>query len=419
MKLYGLIDCNNFFVSCERLFRPDLAKHPTIVAGVNDGVVVARSEEAKALGIPMGVPYFKVRDIVKEHNVAVFSGNFELYRDISSRIMESLRLELDEVYQYSIDEAFFRLPDMKATDALEKLSGLKKMIEKNIGVPVSLGVGKTMTIAKYASEKEKRKSGVCVLVDKDWQKLTPEISLSSIWGVGGQTAKKMRDHNISTVADLLTADRSRVEKIFGVHGLQLQSELSEVPTSSPDQHSDLQKSIMSTRSLGKTTTIYTELEEALTYHINRTAEELREIGGKCGSISVILNTSRYGDWFMRGGTKEALLIEPTNNTLVMLKVAIETLKELYEADVPYKKVGIVLRKITSADSVQLDLFSNVAKKEEESVLMKTVDSINEKLGRGSLMIGRIKNGGERLTHRDYGSPRYTTNWNEIKRISNF
>lgn len=416
MKLIGLLDCNNFFVSCERLFRPDLKKWPTVVLSSNDGVVVARSQEVKDLGIPMGTPYFKVKDDLKANKVAVFSSNFQLYRDISNRVMDVLKSEIGNVEQYSIDEAFFELNEKNTDAARLRLGQLKEIIKKQVGVPVSLGAGKTMTIAKYASEREKKKSGVCVLVGESWQKITPEVDVSEIWGIGGQTSIKMRQHGIIAVADLLAADRARVEKLFGVHGLRLRSELSETPAHDIHERHGLQKSIMSTRSFAKTTTSLSVLEDAIAYHIGEAGKELREIGGRAKSLRVLIRTSRHSDFFLHGASDEVILPEATSDTRILLREARALTKKLYQPYTPYKKAGVVLSRIESVDGLQLNMFQGVEEKTGAEALMNVVDELNEKLGKDSVTIGRTRSAGAWKASREYSSPRYTTSWSELASV---
>lgn len=412
MNFMGLVDCNNFFVSCERLFRPDLVGRPVLVLSSNDGAIVARSEEVKQLGVPMGVPYFKVRDILTKHQTVIFSSNFELYKNVSDRVMMVLREELGEVSQYSIDEAFFGLKTKNVSEAQEKMKDLKVMIEKRVGVPVSIGVGSTMTIAKYASEKAKRATGVCVLGHKEWQKLCPQITLGEIWGVGTVTAKSFREHDLNSVEDLITADRGRIEKIFGVHGNRLRAELAGIPAKSLAKSSELQKSIMSTRSFAKTTTSLSTLEEALAYHVGKVAEELRFIGAKTSLVRVLLGTNRHSDWVLRGGSEEMHLQTPTSDTRVLMQMVKQLAKKLYEADVPYKKAGVVVSQITKTDTAQLQLFIVEQTKDEEG-LMSIVDTLNHKLGNDTITIGRTKRHQVWDAKHEYRSPHYTTSWHEI------
>ncbi len=413
--MFGLLDCNNFFVSCERLFRPDLAIHPTVVLSSNDGVVIARSQEVKELGVPMGAPYFKVKDIFTEHNVAIFSGNHRLYRDISKRVMAELAEIVDDVYQYSVDEAFFKIDEKDNEVVRAKLARLKEVIEKNVGVPVSVGAGTTMTIAKFASEKEKRVSGVCVLRGDSWQQLTSEIPLASIWGIGGQTARKMREHGLTTVHDLLQSDPARIKQLFGVHGLRLLSELSEQPTHSPDSRGGFPQSIMSTRSFSQAVIKQADLESAITKHVNDAAAELRSVGGKAKSINIILGTNRHGDWMLQGGREEVVLPESTDDTRVFLQAALGVVDKLFRPGVPYKRAGIVLNRLSQGGVEQLNIFETSEKKSHGEGLMKVLDALNEKMGETVLAVGRIRHGGKFAAHK-YRSPEYTTLWSDLPKI---
>lgn len=413
MKLIGLLDCNNFFVSCERLFRPDLRKYPTVVLSSNDGVVVARSQEVKDLGVPMGAPYFKVKEIVEEGKIKVFSSNFQLYRDISKRVMDTLKEEIGNVEQYSVDEAFFEIDERDVSAARASLARLKQVIEKQIGVPVSLGAGKTMTIAKYASEREKKGSGVCVLVGKTWKKLTAEIPVGEIWGIGGQTSNNMRRHGIMTVENFLAADHSRVEKLFGVHGLRLYSELSEIPARDIHEYHDLQKSIMNTSSFAKTTTSLSVVEDAVSYHVGEAAKELREIGGKAKSVRVLVRTSRHSDYFLHGSSDEVILPEATNDTRVILHEALALTKKLFQQGVPYKKAGVILGRIEPADNLQQNLFYSEEERENQDVLMSVIDAINSRIGRDAVTVGRVREAGAWKPSLKHVSPRYTTSWSEL------
>lgn len=413
MKYVGLADCNNFFVSCERVFRPDLWGKPVVVLSSNDGAVVARSEEVKKLGVPMGVPYFKVRDIFTANKVAVFSSNFDLYRDISDRVMNILRNEVEEMEQYSVDEAFFVMEVKSEAAAKKEMARLRDLLYKNLGVPVSFGLAPTKTIAKYANGLEKRGSGVAILTRADWKRRLHEVQLSELWGVGAAMSKRFREHSLMTVADLLEADPARVLKLFGIYGMRLRAELSGESSKGHGEADQLPKTIMSTRSFAKTTKELSVLEEALAYHVSRAAEELRDKEAVAGRLVVMILTSRHSDWFLKGGGRESLLPEPTSDTTVLLREAKRLAKEMFEAGVPYKKAGIVLGNIQSKGFSQPNLFND---SKDNSELMRTVDKLNKKLGNDSVTIGRAKYKEGWSNRHDYRSMRYTTNWNELQII---
>lgn len=412
MKYTGLVDCNNFFVSCERLFRPDLWGKPTVVLSSNDGCVVARSQEVKDMGIPMGVPHFKVRDEFKKSGVTVFSSNFKLYRDISRRVMEVLEAEVGKVEQYSVDEAFFAL-DATPETIEDALRAIKQRIEQCVGVPVSVGAAKTKTIAKAASEKEKKGAGICVLTGATWQRYTTRMAIDDVWGIGGKTGIKCHEAGIRTVADYLATDRSRIEALFGVSGMRLHSELREQPVRTLGEESSLQQSIMSTRSFKEATTDVAVLQDSIAYHIAHAAEELRELGAVAQSLRVLIRPSRHGDWALRGGTKEYLFTIPTNDTRAFLEAATSMLSELYEPGVPYKKAGVVLSLITGAEYQAMDLFADTNEVERSGVLMRAIDTLNSKYGNGTLTLGRTGKEAVWRASTAYVSPQYTTEWNHV------
>lgn len=418
MKLICLLDCNNFFVSCERLFRPDLRSKPVVVLSGNDGCVVARSNEVKELGIPMGVPVFQVKKEFQTHGVTTFSSNFTLYRDISGRIMSTLREMVGTIEVYSIDEAFFTLEVASVQEAEERLLSIKQTIEQHIGVPVSLGAAKSKTIAKYASEKEKRGSGVCVLIDKAWVAETEHIDIGAIWGVGGKLAGRYRTQSIATVASLRAASRERISSLFGVVGCRLYDELHEQPVWQVGSRAGIeQKSIMSTRSFGETTHSKTVVLEALAYHVTHVAAELRQMGMVCSRVYVLAQPSRHGDWKLQGGGQEVILDTPTSDTRVLLKIVEAALTSFFNTEVPYKKAGVVVSGLMTP-SFQGTLFIDESAVEAaDTAVMEVLDSITARFGAESLHIGSGVHQAVWQPRQQHISPKYTTKWSEIRTIT--
>ena len=416
MKYIGLLDCNNFFVSCERLFRPDLVGKPVVVLSGNDGCVVARSNEVKELGVPMGIPYFKVREELVRAGAVAFSSNFPLYRDISSRVISTLRETVGMVEQYSVDEAFFSITIENQTEALERLRHIKSVIEREVGVPVSVGLAKSKTIAKYAAEKEKRGSGVCFLTGSVWQKETVQIPLHDIWGIGAKTSQKMRVHSLETVADLLAADQGRVAKLFGIEGVRKRQELNEESVYLLGDKTNGNHSLMSTRSFGKPVTDRATLEDALAYHVSHLAEELREKRVLAGAVTVILGTSRHSDWMLRGGSQDCILSVPTNDTRILLGTAKKLLKDVYEESVPYKKTGFIVSFLRPEDQQQLDLFNQEIAQDSSQSVLEIMDVLNKKYGDGLVTLGRMGKISEWQPSRKLLSPHYTTKWSDIPSV---
>lgn len=407
----GLLDCNNFFVSCERLFRPDLAGKPVVVLSSNDGCVVARSQEIKDMGIRMGVPYFEIKDTLKKASATTFSSHFALYRDISRRVFTVMQNELHLIEQYSIDEAFFALDNQ----AEETAWRVKKAVEQQVGIPVSIGLAATKTQAKHASSLAKKSGGVCVLKDADWQALAPNIQLANIWGVGGKLGMKYKAHKLITVEDLLQADSARIANIFGVVGVRLQQELAGQSVLKFHQKTEPQQSLMSTRSFKNTTTDISVLADAIAYHVRHAAADLRSQKQEASLLRVSILPSRHGDFLLRGGTKEVIFNTPTSDTLVFLQAAKTALEDLYEPAVPYKKAGITLAGLRPIGSSQGQLFST-RPTNKSGVLMEVIDKLNGRTGRELVVCGSRLQTNHWQSRSESCSPAYTTRWSDIIKV---
>jgi DNA polymerase V len=404
----GLLDCNNFFVSCERLFRPDLVGKPVLVLSSNDGCVVARSQEVKDIGVLMGVPYFQIKDIVKKYGITVFSSHFALYRDISRRVFSVMRHELEIVEQYSIDEAFFAVEG----NSRELAERVKSAVERSVGIPVSVGIAATKTQAKYANSVAKKGSGIHVLDEVAWGSSVSNISLSSIWGVGGKLSAKYRQHQLHTVADLIQLDRQRVVTLFGVGGVRLQAELAGESVFPLLQRHEPQQSIMSSRSFHESTEQFSVLEDAVAYHVRHAAADLRSQGQETTRLSVSIRPSRHGDFMFRGGSKEAVLLAPTNDSMALLKVAHSLLRDIFEPSIPYKKAGIMLSGLCIIGSNQQSLFTTENEDNNER-LMSVIDGVNKREGKEILQIGSRLQSTRWQAKAEVCSPSYTTQWSDV------
>ncbi len=407
----ALLDCNNFFVSCERLFRPDLKGKPVAVLSSNDGCVVARSQEIKDMGVPMGVPLFKIKDIIKDNDVTTFSSHFALYRDVSRRVFEVLRREMSVIEQYSIDEAFFSLEGQVETVAL-RAKVLKDIIEQEVGIPVSIGVAKSKTIAKYASTVAKKTKGVKVLTMDEWTQLSSKIELREIWGVGAKTSQAFREKGLSTVSDLVTTPAYTVQQLFGVHGTRLQMELSGIQAVGISRSLESQKSILHTRSFKQTTTDIEVLKDAVAYHLGEATLDLRSMGFLTKVFTVYVGTSRHGDYLLRGGSKTIVLQAPTDDTFVMLAEAMKAVEMLFEPSVPYKKAGVMLTEFTPKEGGQMNFFE-AEKDSRTKALIPMLDAVNERIGKGSVVLGTRLKEDKWQSSQIKRSPAYTTNWKQI------
>lgn len=406
--MVGLLDCNNFFVSCERLFRPDLIGKPVVVLSSNDGCVVARSQEVKDMGVPMGVPYFQIKDSLKNASVTTFSSNFTLYRDISRRVFSAMRAELDVVEQYSIDEAFFALTE----EPLRVAQELKRVVEREVGIPLSIGIAQTKTRAKYANRLAKKCGGVKVLTVLEWQKLAESIPIQAIWGVGGKSELKYKQHGLQTVAQVINADPARILKIFGIAGLRLQQELQGKLVLPLQNKAHVQQSVMSSRSFRKATTDLSVLSDALAYHVRHAIADVRAMELLSGQIRVTLSPARHGAYMLRGGTKEAVLSVPSSNVIEFLKLATQLLLELVEPGVPYQKVGVQLGLFSPQSTTQQTLFGTTEVQNTDTI-QTIVKELNMKANRELLLFGSYLKNDVWQSRADIQSPAYTTRWKDV------
>ncbi len=408
----GVLDCNNFFVSCERLFRPDLKGKPVIVLSSNDGCIVARSQEIKDNNIPMGVPYFQVKDNLTALKTTCFSSNLTLYRDISRRVFEAMREELSIIEEYSIDEAFFTLKMLTEEEVTSVAQMLKDKVEQRIGIPVSIGLGPSKTIAKYANDRAKKTTGVAVFNKLTWLKTAPNIQLGAIWGVGLKTSHRFRDHQLFSVADFLAVDSSRCQALFGVMGMRLRTELSGNPVLDT-MSSTPQKSIVSSRSFRASSSDKSILKDALSYHVSEIAAELRTLRQKAGYIRIFILPSRHGDFVLHGASAEAVLDVPLQDTLALLQVAHRLLETIFKDDVPYQKVGVAVGSFVPETVEQLDLFATPTVSSTKA-LMNVVDTLNRLFGHETIKLGSHLRGGEWRAKAELRSPAYTTKWSDLQ-----
>jgi DNA polymerase V len=407
----ALLDCNNFFVSCERLFRPDLKGKPVAVLSSNDGCVVARSQEVKDIGVPMGIPLFQIKDIIKDNKVTTFSSHFTLYRDVSRRVFEVLRREVSGIEQYSIDEAFFVLEGEEVV-VTHRARTIKDIIEREVGVPVSIGISKSKTMAKYTSTVAKRTNGVAVLSLHEWTKKTPTIELREIWGVGAKTSLSFKEKGLVTVADLVVLPQQTVKQLFGLHGARLQMELLGMQAVTISRSLESQKSILHTRSFKQTTIDIEVLKDSVAYHLREASEDLRSMGLLAKVCTVYIGTSRHGDYLLRGGSKTIVLLAATDNTFVLLDEAMKAVDGLYEPGVPYKKAGIMLTDFAQKEGAQMSFFED-EKSTKTKLLIPMLDAVNSRVGKGSVLLGTRLKEEKWQSSQIKKSPAYTTHWKQI------
>ncbi|QDP71322.1 Y-family DNA polymerase [Legionella israelensis] len=413
--MYALIDCNNFFVSCERLFRPDLRDKPVVVLSSNDGCVIARSNEAKALGIKMGEPYFQVKTLCKRYQLHIFSSNFVLYGDLSRRVMSVIESAWPETEIYSIDEAFLDLrslpgitPDIFCTD-------LQRKILKAVGIPVSIGIGPSKTLAKIANHICKKKLKIPVFDISNQREWLKHIDVGEVWGIGRRWHKKLLQRGIYTAYDLSMANAYLLRAGFNVTLQRTAMELQGISCLDTDDISP-RKSIMSSRSFAEMQTDFENLAQAVSYHCARACEKLRENHLLAQYLSVFLLTNRFRQdlpHYYNG--IELQLTVPTDDVRLLTKRAKEGLKKLFRCGFHYKKVGVRLEQLLSKHHVQLDIFhqrDSIASEKKEQLMM-AFDSIKQKYGRHSIKLAAEGYRMSWLGNAALKSPAYTTSWSSL------
>ena len=392
-KKIALVDCNSFYVSCERLFNPSIARKPVVVLSSNDGCVISRSNEAKNLGIKMGEPYFKVKKIVKENDVKTFSTNFALYGDISRRVMKTLRQFSPQMEIYSIDEAFLDLSSVKNENLLELGYEIRKTILKWTGIPTSIGIAKTKTLSKAANYiAKKEKSGVINLINsKIINEFLAEIKINDVWGVGRQLTKFYIKNKIHTAYDLKNTHNGWIKKNTSVFGSRTAMELRGIPCISLEPHQDKRKNCCVSRSFAKKVTNLEDLSEAITTHCLNAAEKIRLDKQTVKKITVFIRTSPFqtGKNYYANSKNIDLPIR-TNDSISLVKQALNALKSIYKKGYQYQKTGIIFSGLKDLNVYDKNLFSTINNEEKRISLMKAIDHTNIKYGRHALSIAQAR-----------------------------
>lgn len=415
--MFALVDCNNFYASCERLFRPDLRGKPVAVLSNNDGCIIARSNEVKALGIPMGAPTFKFAPLIKQHNVHLFSSNYELYADMSYRVVEVLRTLAPEVEVYSIDECFLSLRGMQHYDLLEFGHLIKQRVTNWTGIPVGVGIAPTKSLAKVANKQAKLSEGVCVLDDGRYcQQALQQFPVEDLWGVGRQYAKKLNAYGIVTAADLTAMPDKWIKQEMTVQGLRLVLELRGISCIPLEEMPEPQKALAVTRSFGKRLTEIHDVREALAHYVTRAGEKLRAKGLQARHMQVFLHTSRFSNEPYYGNARSITLPWHTNYTPELMQHASTLLISIYRKGFRYSKCGVVLTDLLPASEIQNDLFSAGRNTEKQQKLMQAVDALNTRMGKHTVAYAGAGIRKSWSMTRNQLSPCYTTRWEELASI---
>lgn len=416
--MLALVDCNSFYVSCERVFDPRLWNRPVVVLSNNDGCVVARSAEAKALGIAAGVPYFEIRDLVTRHRVAVRSSNYTLYGDLSARVMAVLGRFTPHLEVYSIDEAFLDLGGMPADRLAECGHTIRRTVLRWTGIPVSIGIGPTKTLAKVANHLAKHApaaGGVWRLVEAREQTVAlARLDVQDVWGIGARLAARLRRAGIRTALQLREARPTHVRRLIGVVGERTALELGGLPCLGIEEAPPPAKSIVRSRSFGRPVRRREVLEEAVAAHATRVAEKLRLHRQVAGAMSVFVATSRFrGTPYANLAT---VVLDPlTDDTGRLIHAALAAVRPIFRPGLPYQKAGVMLSGLEPRAGLTESLFGRYDRPRSER-LMGVLDEVNRRLGPGTLRYAA--SGFERPWHmrREHASPHYTTRWDELPTI---
>ncbi|WP_025183791.1 Y-family DNA polymerase [Leptospira kirschneri] len=412
--MFVLVDCNSFYCSCERLFRPDLKNKPVVVLSNNDGCVISRSKEAKELGIKMGEPAFKRKEYFEENKVEVFSSNYALYGDISRRVMKELERYSDQIEIYSIDEAFLKLSQDRKEEISKIAKKIKKEIYRNVGIPVSIGIGKTKSLAKIASQLAKKsKDNIYIIIEEERVEALKKVEIKDVWGIGRSYEKLLKKINVLTAFDYTQLNPYWIRKHLTVVGARLQYELKGYQALDLEKDIKNKKTISIARSFAQTQTELEILESIVATFASRAAYKLRKQNGYTSLLRIFIHTNPFAN-------KEetySKLIEiklpvPSQSTPEIVHYCLQGLRQIYKPKLKYKKAGVILDKITNEENFQPDLFDQV-NREKEKRLNESIDQINEKFQNEKVKFAVTNNKNSWALKQERLSPRYTTNWEDI------
>ena len=414
-KTFALIDCNAFYVSCERVFNPKLNNRPVVALSNNDGCIIARSKEAKALGIKMGVPLFKVKDIIKKEKVIVFSSNYTLYADMSRRVMNIISDLAPTIEIYSIDEAFIELTGLRLDDEKYAMS-LRQTILQYTGIPVSIGIASTKTLAKVANhiaKEDESLNGVCSLVNcVDIDYILEKTEVGEIWGVGRQLSKKLISQEIYNAKMLKYCSDHWIRKMMSINGLKTVTELRGVSCLPLEEISITRKSCCTTRTFGKSLTLLEDVEQAVTTFARRATERIRSEGLVTSSVSVFLRTSPFDRRNKYYSNSAAITLSySTQNTILIINAALSIIRRIFKNGYKYKKAGVLLSGFNYKGDEPQTLFSK--HKDNSSDLMLAIDNINERYGNDTIQIASESQSGKWKQKRMNCTPSYTTQLGKI------
>ena len=417
--MFALADCNNFYASCERVFQPSLRNKPVIVLSNNDGCVIARSNEAKALGIKMATPFFKIKSFCKQEDVAVFSSNYALYGDMSQRVMTALESFCPDIEFYSIDEAFLRFDRLNHDCLLSTCEEMRETVHRWTGIPISVGIGATKTLAKLASfiaKKHLKKSVFYLSSSRYDDHLLARVPVGELWGIGRRLEQRLNQQGITTVLQLKQAPTAQLRSDYGVTVERTCREL-QGSLCLELESAQAKKNIVSSRSFGTKQTDYEPIAQALAGYAARACEKMRSQNSATQSISVWITTNIFNDDKRYQNSIVAQLPTATNNTSVITSYAKRCLKKIYKPGFEYQKTGIMLINLTDASTGQQDLFQDHRQQQKSDELMKVMDAVNQRMGKQTIVTAAQGFNQSTAMRNDYCSPHYTTCWRDLPKVN--
>ena len=414
--MIALVDCNNFYASCERVFNPKIENKPVIVLSNNDGCVIARSNEAKVLGVKMGEPAFNLKNIIEKYNINVFSANFALYGDLSKRVMNVISSEVDKMEIYSIDEAFLDVTDYASK---ERGIAIKMKVQQWTGIPVSVGIAPTKVLAKVAGQIAKKytKSGVFMFDDEGLIRRALNVfKVEDLWGIGRKNAKKLKAVGIHTALQFRECDSNWIRRHLSINGVRLQKELYSEVFYHIEVTRKRKQNICTARSFGTETKELTQLKEAIGSHANTCATKLRQEKSCCTNISVFLSTNPFKPQAKQYNPYKVIQLDvPTNDSMEIVKIAIKGLESIYRDDCIYKKAGVIVGRIVPQEQTQLSLFDSLDREQRKSINV-AVDKINATMGKNKVKLAVQGNCRKWRLKQEKLSPCYTTRFTDILEV---
>jgi DNA polymerase V len=417
-NVFALVDCNNFYVSCERLFNPALEGKPIVVLSNNDGCIVARSNEAKEVGVRMGIPLFKIADLVRRHKIITLSSNYALYGDLSERVMSVMATMSPHQEIYSIDECFLDFAGF--SDTIKHGQHIRQIIKQWLGLPVCVGIGPSKTLAKlsnFIAKKRQQYNGVfdiASLSDVEQNVIMQSILIDDVWGIGRKMSDRLNGIGIRTVKDLRDADPEQMQERFSVVVKRTVLELRGISCLSLDEIAQPRKQIVCSRSFGSYVHTLNDLEEAVASYASRAAVKLRRDGSHVCVVQVFIQTNTFSASQPQYSQQATIrLPSPTDDTIAITKAATAALRQIFKSGYAYQKAGVVLMDLVPAGSQQLQIFSAVEKVSKSQKLMQVLDATNDAMGHKTLYLAAEGHNESWKIKAEHRTPAYTTCWNQL------